>query len=105
MQTHIRAFLLVAATAFAPAAFTAESELSGQGILSVAKMAGACGIMDSLIQFQKTTKMAGGEEFVTRFWEVEAARLGMSVKQYSDQCNGAISGYGKLWDAAESSTK
>jgi hypothetical protein len=56
----------------------AQNELSSQGILAIAKMAGACGILDSMIQMQKTTKMPGGDEFVTRFWSVEAARLGMN---------------------------
>src|SRR5690606_7956031 len=46
----------------------AADDLSPQGLLSVAKMAGACGILDSMIQLQRTTKLPGGEEFVTRFW-------------------------------------
>lgn len=79
----------------------AQNELSSQGILSVAKMAGACGILDSIIQMQKTTKMPGGDEFVVRFWSVEAARLGMTVEQLSQRCNESIAAYGKLWDAAE----
>jgi hypothetical protein len=79
----------------------AEQVVEPQGILVVAKMAGACGILDSMIDFQAKTKMSGGNEFVTRFWEVEATRLGMSVKQLSDQCNGAVSAYDKVWSAME----
>ena len=56
---------------------------------------------DSIIQFQQTTKLEGGDEFVTRFWSVEAARLGMSVEQLSTKCNQSVAAYGKLWDAAE----
>lgn len=82
-----------------------DDELSAQGLLSVAKVAGACGIMDSLIHFQKTTKMNGGDEFVARFWAVEATRLGMSVKQYSDQCSSAVNAYDRLWKAAEQEKK
>lgn len=78
---------------------SAQNELSGQGTLAVGKMAGACGILDSMIQFQKTTRMEGGDEFVTRFWSVEAARLGMSVEQLSAKCDQSVSAYGKLWDA------
>jgi hypothetical protein len=64
-------------------------------------MAGACGILDSMIQLQKTTKLPGGDDFVVRFWTVEAARLGMTVQQLSERCNEAISGYDTLWKAAE----
>lgn len=79
----------------------AADDLSPQGLLSVAKMAGACGILDSMIQLQRTTKLPGGEEFVTRFWSVEAARLGYSVQQLSDVCNKTIDAYNRLWSAAE----
>ncbi|MGQ0645613.1 MAG: hypothetical protein ACT4O3_08995 [Elusimicrobiota bacterium] len=80
---------------------SAKDDLSAQGILAIGKMAGACGILDSMIQFQQTTKLDGGDEFVTRFWSVEAARLGLSVEQLSTKCNQSVSAYGKLWDAAE----
>lgn len=80
----------------------ASAELSAQGILAISKMSGACGILDSMINFQKTTRMEGGEAFVLRFWEVEAARLGMSVQQLSQQCNQSVSAYDKLWKAAGS---
>lgn len=95
----------VAAGAFAlvfvsPA--TAQADLTPQGILALGKMAGACGILNSMIQFQSTTRMEGGEAFVLRFWEVEAARLGVSVQGLSDTCNQSVSAYDKLWEAAES---
>lgn len=80
---------------------SAQDDLSPQGILAIAKIAGACGILDSMIGFQKTTRMDGGEAFVLRFWEVEAARLGMSVQQLSDKCNQSVSAYDKLWKASE----
>jgi hypothetical protein len=56
---------------------------------------------DSMIQLQKTTKMPGGDDFVVRFWSVEAARLGMSVEQLSQKCSESIAAYDRLWDAAE----
>lgn len=76
---------------------------SAQEIMAVSKIAGACGILDSMLHFQKTTKMPGGEEFTVRFWATEAARLGLTMQQYSDQCNGAITSYDKFWKALESS--
>jgi len=79
----------------------ADESIDGQGILAIAKIAGACGILDSMIDFQAKTKMEGGDEFVTRFWQVEAARLGKTVEELSNTCNGAISTYDKFWDATE----
>lgn len=93
--------LAILALLLAPATFAKNSDLSGRGILAIAKMAGACGIMDSLIQFQKTTGMPGGDEFVTRFWAVESARLGKSLQDYSAQCDAAISAYERIWNAQE----
>ena len=78
-----------------------KENLSGQEVLATAKIAGACGILDSMIQFQKTTKMEGGDEFVARFWAVESARLGISVQQMSERCNEAITIYDKLWKSME----
>lgn len=80
---------------------SAQNDLDAQGMLAIAKYTGACGILDSLVTFQKTTRMSGGDEFVARFWTVEAARLGLSVKQLSDRCNQSIAAYEKLWKAAE----
>ena len=76
-----------------------KNELRGE---AVSKIAGACGILDSMLYFQKTTKMSGGDEFVVRFWTVEAARLGLSMQQYSDKCNQSITLYDKFWKALES---
>ncbi|MDG6348577.1 hypothetical protein QAA18_07445 [Luteimonas sp. 8-5] len=81
---------------------SAQNEPSGQGLLVVAKMTGACGILNSMIQFQTSTQMAGGEEFVARFWNVEAARLGLTVQQLSDQCDESIGAYDRIWKALES---
>ena len=74
---------------------------SGQELLAVAKVTGACGILDSMIEFQKTTKMPGGNEFVSRFWSVEAARMGITVAQLSERCNKAVAMYDQLWQALE----
>ncbi len=79
----------------------AKESVSGQEVLATAKIAGACGILDSLIHFQKTTKMEGGDEFVSRFWAVEATRRGMTVQKMSEQCDGAVTLYDKLWKSME----
>lgn len=79
----------------------ANDELDIQGILAVAKMAGACGILDSAIHLQKTTQIAGGDTFVTRLWSVEAARLGLTVEQLSERCTDAIAAYNRMWNWTE----
>ncbi len=76
-------------------------ELKPQGILAVAKIAGSCGILDEMIDFQKKTKLEGGNLFVTRFWETEAARRGMTVKEMSNQCDQAILSYDEMWKSVE----
>jgi hypothetical protein len=72
-----------------------------RGMLVVAKMTGACGIMNAMLGFQSATKMTGGDEFVVRFWTTESARLGMTLQQYAERCKAAIRLYDRIFDAAE----
>jgi hypothetical protein len=94
-------FVLIFVTMSLAAPTFAADDLSAQGLLSVAKMAGACGILDSMIQLQKSTNISGGNEFVSRFWTVEAARLGYTVKQLSETCDKSIAAYNRLWTTAK----
>ena len=64
-----------------------------------AKMSGACGVLDQLIEFQATTKMEGGDEFVTRFWNTEAARLGLTLVELSDTCTSSIKTYDAIFQS------
>ncbi len=77
---------------------SAQEEISLQALMAVSKMAGACGILDEMIHFQEITKMSGGDDFVARFWGAEAARLGLSMQQYSEQCDQALLAYGRFWE-------
>lgn len=79
----------------------AEEGMDPQALLAIAKIAGACGIMDQMIDFQKKTKMQGGDEFVTRFWQTESARLGNTVEQMSVDCDKAITVYDRFRKAIE----
>lgn len=79
----------------------AEDDLSIQGMLSLSKLTGACGILNSMIQFQEATKLDNGEIFVVRFWATEAARLGMTSTELATQCNKSVTAYDKLWKLAE----
>ncbi len=78
-----------------------RTPFSIQEVLSVGKIAGACGILDQQIHFQNTTKLEGGEAFIYRFWLSESARLGKSLEEYSKHCNAAIDAYKRLWDASK----
>jgi len=79
---------------------SARDDVSGQGILVISKMAGACGILHSMMSFQTATKMPGGDDFVVRFWATEAARLGLSIQELSERCNQSVGAYDKLWAAS-----
>lgn len=92
----MKALLIVAAASlllFAGKGFASKTQTSAVSLLVEAKFTGACGVLDSLINFQSRTQMPGGDAFVARFWATEAARLGLNVKQLSAQCDSAILGY------------
>lgn len=66
-------------------------------ILSTAKFAGACGILHSLTDFQARTQMKGGNALVSRFFNWEAARLGLTADQYIKQCKASVTHYDFIW--------
>jgi hypothetical protein len=79
---------------------TAKDELLIQDILSVAKMTGACGILQAQSAFQANTKLEGGDKFVERFWSTEATRLGKTSDQYIKDCQASITAYESMWKLA-----
>jgi len=79
----------------------ADSDLSTQELLAIAKISGACGILQSMSAFQNSTQMSGGDEFLIRYWSTEAARVGKTPDQYILECNQYIDLYEKLWTASE----
>ncbi len=91
-----RCLLFVAASSS-----VASEDLDMRYVLSVAKMAGACGILDESLHFQAVTKMPGGDDFVERFWRTETARLGMSIEDFMKKCNEVVQAYEFFWAAAE----
>jgi hypothetical protein len=58
--------------------------------MAAAKLTGACGVLQSLVNFQTTTRMNGGDAFIVRFVRMEVARLGMTVEDYFKSCKQAI---------------
>jgi hypothetical protein len=94
----MKALAIAAAVALTAVPARSQGSADPKGVLAIAKITGACGILDSMIHFQKTTRMPGGDEFVTRFWTVESARLGISVEQLSSRCNRATKAYNEMWN-------
>ncbi|MGB5966680.1 MAG: hypothetical protein WBG65_14250 [Sulfurimonadaceae bacterium] len=64
-------------------------------LLIVAKATGMCGTIKQLTSFQESTKMPGGDEFILRFVNTEAARLGKTVPQFLSKCQNSVSIYTK----------
>lgn len=62
-------------------------------LLITAKMTGMCGVIETMMNFQETTQMDGGFEFIERFWSSEAARLGWTVGEMMLLCNSSVAAY------------
>lgn len=77
-----------------------SADLDAQTMLVIAKYSGGCGILNQMAQFQGTTKMAGGTEFLARFLATEAARLGTTPSEYMARCKTAIETYNGVFEAS-----
>jgi hypothetical protein len=95
------AVLLFTSTISASANSRDNKALSLQKIMAMAKIAGACGILDQQIAFQKTTRLDGGENFITRFWLAESARLALPFDDFVKVCQNAISDYDRIFKTIE----
>lgn len=71
---------------------------SALDLIVTAKFSGGCGIIAQMATFQQSTKMSGGDEFLGRFLNTESARLGMSLKQYLEQCRQSAEIYQTYYD-------
>lgn len=63
--------------------------------LAVAKMTGLCGAVQQMARFQSTTQLKNGEEFIDKFVDAEAARLGIHRAQFLKGCELASRKYDK----------
>jgi hypothetical protein len=61
-----------------------------------AKMAGMCGAFKQMADFQNSTQMPGGDDFIKRFGATEAARMGFSIKELTALCAQAIENYNDM---------
>lgn len=73
----------------------------GGTIIIASKLNGACGIMNSMVEFQRKAKIRGGDEFVGRFWAMETARLGIPLEEYVKLCSRAYTVYQEALKAAD----
>lgn len=62
-------------------------------MMIVAKATGMCGVFAQMVSFQDATKMPGGDEFIVRFLNTEAARLGQTLEELTGQCPGVVKEY------------
>lgn len=89
---------LVLALAFSIFSFFAIAEEGNaplRDLLIISKATGMCGTIQQMVAFQESTKMDGGDEFITRFVSTEAARLGQTVPEFVTQCESSITVYTK----------
>ena len=70
-------------------------------MLIAAKATGMCGTFKQMSIFQESTKMPGGDEFLVRFLNTEAARLGKTLPQFLAECQAAVENYVALIDILE----
>jgi hypothetical protein len=67
-------------------------------LMVVAKATGMCGALTQLVNFQESTKMSGGDEFVFRFLSTEAARLGYTTEQFLAICPPSVERYNSVME-------
>lgn len=70
--------------------------------LIAAKATGMCGAIKQMSAFQESTKMPGGDGFILRFLNTEAARLGKTLPEFLAQCKAAVDTYTALMSSLES---
>ncbi len=84
----------------APSLNAQEDDVEALGsVITLSKMAGMCGMVRQLAFFQESTKMTGGDEFISRFLTTEAARLGYSLEDFLAKCVEISEEYGRIEQA------
>ena len=102
MDLIFRFAICVSLLTFGTCALAAEKDgESALTLIVTAKFAGGCGIISQMATFQQSTEMTGGEAFLERFLSTESARLGMTPKQYLEQCRRSNEIYQSYYDELE----
>ena len=102
MSTIFYKALFVISTCGINSVSLANEQNKALDIMLVSKFAGVCGVMQQMQAFQESTQMAGGTEFITRFWQTEIVRLGKTQEQFFDECERSIDIYSKYTNALHS---
>ena len=92
--------LFILALTITPA--LAADKPSLKELLTVANLAGSCEAMQKMVEVQKEIRLPDGFEFVTRFWQIRAADLGISVGQLTNRCKDINERYDQLQDELDS---
>ena len=71
------------------------------GLMVAAKATGMCGTFKQMTAFQESTQMPGGDEFILRFLNTEAARLGKALPEFLEQCTKSVKIYTDMVSALE----
>ena len=98
----MKIFILFLVIAFPTLTFAKdEAAANNKAILDLmvtAKATGMCGVFSQMVNFQDATKMPGGDEFIVRFLNTEAARLGYSLEGFMEGCPKIVSKYKKAME-------
>ena len=70
-------------------------------MLVLGKAAGMCGLFRQMILFQEATQMEGGDDFIVRFYQTEAARLGKTTEEFGTTCIDVTNKYGEYYKLFE----
>jgi len=68
-------------------------------LLIASKATGMCGTLKQLAAFQESTQMPGGDEFLLRFINTEAARLGKTLPDLLSECETSVAIYTRTMEA------
>ncbi|MDN0031234.1 hypothetical protein [Serratia marcescens] len=95
--------LAIIAISFGASASQDEGKKLFTDAIVNAKFAGTCAAYKQMAEFQSATQMPGGDEFINRFGATEVARLGMTLKEFTELCTKAIQNYNEMKRISEES--
>ena len=94
----ILAFLSFSALAANDSKLDKEGVDTMHDLMLTSKWAGMCGMYGSMIQFQDSTKMPGGDEFLERFIKMEMARLDTTFVEFARSCKKSVETYDSYYN-------
>jgi len=92
-------FALLITIIFSSSVVYAEENDQLINLLIASKATGMCGTLKQLVAFQASTQMTGGDEFLTRITNTEAARLGKTLPDLLSECDASVAIYTRTMEA------